>query len=134
MQGDHVHATALYIPAIGALIGGDLLFTDVHLWLGEHTPAHRKAWLAVLEQFDALKPVTVVAGHKPPGVPDDTAALRFTREYLLAFEDGIKRAKHSKDLIAYLNGRFPQARDYLGGFILNNSAQVAMGEQPVWTE
>jgi hypothetical protein len=30
--------------------------------------------------------------------------------------------------------RYPQARDYFDGFILNNSAQVAMGETPPWIE
>jgi glyoxylase-like metal-dependent hydrolase (beta-lactamase superfamily II) len=134
MQGDHVHATALYVPSIGALIGGDLLFSDVHLWLGEHTPAQRKAWLAVLDQFDALKPQIVVAGHKPPGTPDDARSLRFTREYLLAFEGAVARAKNSAGLIAAMKARFPQAHDYINGFILNNSAQVAMGETPPWTE
>lgn len=134
MQGDHVHATALHVPSIGALIAGDLLFTDVHLWLGEHTPAQRRAWLDVLDQFDALQPSIVVAGHKPPGAPDDARALRFTREYLVFFEGAVKASKNSAELIARLKARFPQARDYIDGFILNNSAQVAMGETPPWTE
>ena len=134
MQGDHVHATALYVPSIGALVAGDLLFTDVHLWLGEHTPAQRKAWLAALDQFDALRPKIVVAGHKPPGAPDDTTALRFTRDYLNAFETAVAASKNSAELITRLKARFPRARDYIDGFILNNSAQVAMGETPPWTE
>jgi glyoxylase-like metal-dependent hydrolase (beta-lactamase superfamily II) len=134
MQGDHVHATALWVPSISALIAGDLLFADVHLWLGEHTPDQRKAWLAVLDRFDALQPKIVVAGHRPPGVPDDARALRFTRDYLIAFESAVKSAKNSADLIARMKTRFPQARDYIDGFILNNSAQVAMGETPPWTE
>jgi glyoxylase-like metal-dependent hydrolase (beta-lactamase superfamily II) len=134
MQGDHVHATALWVPSISTLIAGDLLFADVHLWLGEHTPTQRKAWLAVLDQFDALQPKIVVAGHRPAGVPDDTRALKFTREYLVAFEAEVKASKNSADLIARLKLRFPQARDYIDGFILNNSAQVAMGEMPPWTE
>jgi glyoxylase-like metal-dependent hydrolase (beta-lactamase superfamily II) len=134
MQGDHVHATALFVPSISALIAGDLLFSDVHLWLGEHTPAQRKGWLAVLDQFDALKPTIVVAGHKPPGMVDDARSLRFTRDYLVAVEEGVRRSKTSKELIAFIQSKYPAARDYLGGFILNNSAQVIMGEAPIWTE
>jgi hypothetical protein len=106
----------------------------VHLWLGEHTPAQRKAWLGVLDQFDALKPAIVVAGHRPPGVPDDPRALKFTREYLVAFETFVAASKNSTELIARLKQRFAQAHDYIDGFILNNSAQVAMGEAPPWTE
>jgi len=134
MQGDHVHATALWVPSISTLIAGDLLFADVHLWLGEHTSAQRKAWLAVLDQFDALKPAVVVPGHRPPGVPDDARSLKFTRDYLVAFETEVKASKNSADLIARLKKRFPQAHDYIDGFILNNSAPVAMGEAPPWTE
>ena len=134
MQGDHVHATALWVPSISTLIAGDLLFADVHLWLGEHTPAQRKAWLGVLDQFDALKPAVVVPGHRPPGVPDDARSLKFTRDYLVAFEAEVKASKNSAELISRLKKRFPQAHDYIDGFILNNSAQVAMGEAPPWTE
>ncbi len=134
MQGDHVHATALHVPALDALIAGDLLFVNVHLWLGEHTPQQRQDWLKVLDQFDALKPKIVVAGHKRPQDADDASAIDFTREYLQAFEAGIKRSKNSKELIALLKARYPEARDYFDGFILNNSAQVGMGETPPWTE
>ena len=42
MQGDHVHATAIYIPSLKAIVAGDLVFENIHLWLGEHTPARRK--------------------------------------------------------------------------------------------
>jgi glyoxylase-like metal-dependent hydrolase (beta-lactamase superfamily II) len=90
MQGDHLHATAIWVPSIGALVAGDLLFQDVHLWLGEHTPAQRAAWLAVLADLESLQPKIVVAGHKSPGAPDDAASLRFTREYLQAFEAAIR--------------------------------------------
>jgi glyoxylase-like metal-dependent hydrolase (beta-lactamase superfamily II) len=134
MQGDHVHATALWIPSISTVIAGDLLFTDVHLWLAEQTPAQRKAWLSQLDQIDALKPAVVVAGHRPVGVPDDTRALNFTREYLAAFESEVKVSKNSGDLIARMKKRFPQALDYINGFLLTTSAQVAMGEAPPWTE
>jgi glyoxylase-like metal-dependent hydrolase (beta-lactamase superfamily II) len=134
LQGDHVHATALWVPSISTLIAGDLLFADVHLWLGEHTPAQRRGWLSVLDQFEALKPTVVVPGHRPPGVPDDSRSLKFTRDYLVAFEAEVKASKNSADLIARLKKRFPQAHDYIDGFILNNSAQVAMGETPPWTE
>jgi hypothetical protein len=36
MQGDHLHATVLWAPSIRALFAGDLLFNQMHLWLGEH--------------------------------------------------------------------------------------------------
>jgi glyoxylase-like metal-dependent hydrolase (beta-lactamase superfamily II) len=134
MQGDHAHATAIFIPSINALIGGDIVFKNVHLWLGEHTPDQRKSWLTHIDELIAMHPAIVVAGHKRPSDPDDASALQFTRDYLVAFESALKSSKKSTDLIARMKSAFPLAQDYLGGFILNNSAQVAVGEAPIWTE
>src|SRR5581483_5185087 len=44
MQGDHVHATAVWIPDIKTLVAGDLLFNEMHLWLGESLAPQRLAW------------------------------------------------------------------------------------------
>ena len=45
MQGDHLHASAIYIPSLRALIAGDLVFNKIHLWLGEATPSiARRGW------------------------------------------------------------------------------------------
>lgn len=134
MQGDHVHATAIYIPSIGALVGGDLIFNKIHLWLTEATPEARKAWLGSIDRMAALHPKIVVAGHKLPGLPDDDSALTFTRDYLVAFETAAAESKTSKELIARIKARFPDTRDVLDGFILNNSAQVATGEAARWVE
>lgn len=134
MQGDHVHATAIYIPSIGALIGGDLIFNKIHLWLTEATPEARKAWLGSIDRMIALHPKIVVAGHKLPGLPDDESALTFTRDYLVAFEASTAASRTSKELIARMKARFPDTQDVLDNFILSNSAQVATGEAPRWTE
>jgi glyoxylase-like metal-dependent hydrolase (beta-lactamase superfamily II) len=134
MQGDHVHATAIYVPSLKAVICGDLCFNKVHLWLGEHTPAQYDAWLAAIESLTALKPEIVIAGHKRPELKDGPEALAFTREYLIAFKDAAAKSKTSAELIAAISQRFPDTRDYLGDFILGNSAKVATGEMPPWQE
>jgi len=134
MQGDHVHATAVYIPSLNAVVGGDLIFNKIHLWFGEHSAASRKAWLASVDRLAALHPVTVVAGHKLPGLPDDASALTFTRSYLIGFEEAVKASKDSKGLMQQIHTRFPDTQDVLGGFILGTSSQVAMGEIPPWKE
>src|SRR5581483_322348 len=102
--------------------------------LGEATPESRKAWLASLDRLIALNPTIVVAGHKVPGLPDDSSALTFTRNYIITFGDDIAKYKDSKDLMRRMQSAFPDTQDVLGGFILTNSAQVAMGEAPPWRE
>jgi glyoxylase-like metal-dependent hydrolase (beta-lactamase superfamily II) len=134
MQGDHVHATAVYVPSLKAVICGDLCFNKVHLWLGEHEPAQYDAWLAAIDSLIALKPKIVVAGHKRPELGDGPEALAFTREYLVAFKDAAAKSKTSGELIAAITQRFPDTRDYLGDFVLGNSAKVATGEMPPWQE
>jgi glyoxylase-like metal-dependent hydrolase (beta-lactamase superfamily II) len=134
MQGDHIHSTALHVPALRAVICGDLVFNRVHLWSGESLAEQRRAWLESIEQLSALDPMIVVAGHKVPGLPDDAEALRFTRSYLVAFEQAVARAKTSDDLIAAMRREFPDTEDFIDDFLLVNSAKVAMGEMPPWQE
>ena len=134
MQGDHAHATAIYVPSIKALIAGDIVFEDIHPWLGEHTPDQRKAWLQTLDRMTALKPTTVVAGHQLPGEPQSPTALQFTRDYIVAFNEAAATARTSRELMSVMQTRFPKAHDVLGGFILGNSAKVGVGETPPWDE
>ena len=134
MQGDHVHATALWAPDIKALFAGDLVFNQVFLWLGEHEPGNVEGWKHSLDTLAALKPEMVVAGHAKPGLPNDASGIEFSRAYLEAWPRLVAQAKDSPDLQARVKAAFPQAIDVLDDFILPNSADVAKGVQPVWTE
>ena len=134
MQGDHVHATALWAPDIKALFPGDLVFNQVFLWLGEHGPENVAAWEQSLDTLAALHPEMVVAGHAKPGLPNDMSGIIFSRAYLEAWAKLVPQAKDSKDLQARIKAAFPDAIDVLNDFILPNSAEVAKGEQPRWTE
>jgi len=134
MQGDHIHATAVWVPNVKALIAGDLLFNGMHLWLGEHLAPNRKAWAKSLDQLTALRPTIVVAGHKQLGMPDDASAIAFTRDYLAAFERLTAQAKTSKELAEKLRAAYPKAIDVLNDFLLGYSTQVAKGEIPPWDE
>ncbi len=134
MQGDHVHCTAVFVPDAKTLIAGDLLFNEMHLWLGETLAPGRKAWAVSLDKLAALGATTIVAGHKKPGLKDDTSALRYTREYLARFERAIAESKSSADLSAKIRAAFPATIDVLDDFLLGNSSKVAMGEMPPWEE
>jgi glyoxylase-like metal-dependent hydrolase (beta-lactamase superfamily II) len=134
MQGDHVHATAIYVPALRALIAGDIVFQNIYPWLGEHTAERRRDWVAALDRLIAMKPAIVVAGHQLPGDPQDATALQFTRDYITTFDAAAASSKTSEELAAKMRAAFPKARDVLGGFILGNSAKVGVGEMPPWDE
>ena len=134
MAGDHVHATALWVPSIKALIAGDLVYNQMYLWMGEHAPADIAAWGQSLDRLAALQPETVVAGHAKPGLPNDVSGLEFSRRYIAAWPGMVAASKNSTDLRARVQQQFPQAIDILGDFLLGNSSRVAKGEEPAWTE
>lgn len=134
MWGDHVHATALWAPDIKALFPGDLVYNQMFLWFGEHRLEDIQAWDRSLAEFEALKPEIVVAGHAKPGLPNDASGIAFSRRYIAAWPGLVAASKNSKDLQARVRAAFPDAVDVLDGFLLNNSTEVAKGEQPIWTE
>lgn len=134
MAGDHVHATALWVPDAHALIAGDLLFNDMFLWLAEHGPADRKAWLASLDRLEALGADIVVPGHSRPGVANDRSAFAYTRGFLQHWEQDIGASRNSQELRARIKAQYPTSIDVLGDFILGTSSRVSMGEEPRWTE
>lgn len=134
MQGDHLHSTAIWIPDSKTLVTGDLAFNEMHLWSGEFLAPGRAAWLQSLDRLAALGATTVVAGHKKPGLPDDTNALVYSRRYLEVFERSVASSKNSAELAAKMKAAFPQTIDVFGDFILGTSSKVAMGEIPPWQE
>jgi hypothetical protein len=122
------------VPEISALLPGDLVFNEVHLWLGEHDMERVAAWGESIETLAALNPDIVVAGHARPGLPDDASGLTFTASYLEAWPMLVASAENSEDLQAMVRATFPTTIDVLDNFILVNSTEVAMGEQPMWEE
>jgi len=82
---DTAHSTSLHVPSIGLLVAGDAVYNGIHPNLGETDTQSRNEWIAVLDRLEALKPNTVVAGHKVPENDDDPRNIGETREYLRAF-------------------------------------------------
>lgn len=134
MQGDHVHATALYAPDIGALFAGDLLFNEMFLWFGEHGRKEIAGWGKSIDALAALNPVMIVPGHSRPGAPNDASSLAYSRGYIDFWLKESKRAKNSEELRARVKAAYPDSVDALGDFILGNSSKITMGEAPRWTE
>lgn len=116
----------LWVPSLRAVFGGVLLFNRVHVWTADTpTPEQRAAWIAALEAIAAREPRIVVAGHAAPDAPTDASAIRYTIDYLRAFEEERVRAADGAALIAAMQARYPG----LGmGVALEIGAKVAKGE------
>lgn len=134
MQGDHRNSTALWVPEIRALLPGDLVFNEVHLWLGEHTLEEVAGWRASMDMLEELQPEIVVAGHARPGLPDDISGIEFTYRYLDAWPGFVAASSSAAEMQQMVREAFPTTIDVLDNFILVNSTEVAKGEQPIWEE
>jgi glyoxylase-like metal-dependent hydrolase (beta-lactamase superfamily II) len=110
VQGDTDANTMLWLPGQKALIAGDVLFDDMHVYTAETDVAARKRWLDSLQKIRELEPAVVIPGHSKVGAPiDATTAVAFTEKYLLIFEQELKKAKEPDDLIKAMKENFPSA-------------------------
>lgn len=116
----------VWIPSIKAVVGGVVLFNDLHVWTADtQTPESRRQWLTTLDGIAALKPATVVPGHFAPGAPLTAGAIGYTRDYLVRFENETAKAADSAALVARMKALYPAAGL---GSALDLSAKVAKGE------
>lgn len=110
IQGDTDENTMLWIPGQRTLIAGDVVVNNVHLYTAETDSKAREKWLDSLQKIRELKPSVVIPGHSKVGAPlDANTAVDFTENYLLAFEEELRKAKDPDSLINAMKGRFPSA-------------------------
>ena len=82
---DTEFSTSLYIQSIGLVVAGDAVYNSIHPYMVETSEQSRINWLAALDRIEALKPHTVVAGHKNPANDDNAQHIEATRKYILDF-------------------------------------------------
>src|SRR2546427_6939597 len=110
IQGDTDENTMLWIPGQRILITGDILFNNMHVYTAETDSKARGKWLNSLKNIRALKPSVVIPGHSKVGAPlDASTAVAFTENYLLVFEEELKKANDPDSFISTMKERFPYA-------------------------
>ena len=116
----------LWVKSLDAIFGGVLVFSGVHVWTADTATAEaRSAWIKTLDAMAARKPAVVIPGHMAPTAAIDVSAIRYTRDYLVAFEEELARAVDSAALIAAMTKRYPAAGM---GVALQIGSKVAKGE------
>ncbi|GLK62536.1 MBL fold metallo-hydrolase [Paracoccus kondratievae] len=116
----------LWVPDLGAVFGGVLVFSGLHVWTADTPSAeNRAAWLKALAAIEARQPKVLVPGHMAPDAATGQEALQHTREYLLAFEEELAKAADSAALIEAMTKRYPDAGMAVA---LDIGAKVAKGE------
>ncbi len=104
---DSPDSTSLYVPSIGLIVAGDVVYNQCRMYVGDTTPESRKNWIADLDRLAALNPTIVVAGHKKPGVPDLPSAIQDTKRYLEDFDRLQKTARSDEDLFDQMTVLYP---------------------------
>jgi len=82
---DIVDSTSLHVPSIDLVVGGDVLYNECHMYVGDTTPKSRANWIVALDRLAALNPKIAVAGHKKTSAPDTPAAIEASKRYVTDF-------------------------------------------------
>jgi glyoxylase-like metal-dependent hydrolase (beta-lactamase superfamily II) len=110
IQGDTDENTMLWIPGQRTLIAGDVVVNNMHVYTADTDSKARGKWLNSLNKIRELKPSVVIPGHSKVGAPlDANTAVNFTENYLLAFEEELKKTNDPNSLINTMKERFPSA-------------------------
>ena len=110
LTGDVIKPTnsILWIPSLRAVLAGDIVFQNVHAWLGSSDEASRTAWRASLKRIADLKPAVVVAGHKRDvSAPDSPDAVAKMDAYLNDYETLRKQSKNADELRNAMLQKYP---------------------------
>ena len=107
-QGDIAPTAALHIPALDAVIAGDVAYNDIHPMLGFSSPAEWERWIASLDALERLHPRIVVAGHKKPDADDQgNRVLQSTRAYILDFANVTASARSAEEIVGFMRAKYP---------------------------
>src|ERR1700735_4492950 len=111
---DSADTTSLYVPSIGLIVAGDVVYNQCRMYGGDRAPESSKNWIAGIDRLAALNPAIVVAGHKKPGAPDSPSTIQDTKRYLQDF-DRVQRAATSDQ------ERFDQTTELYPHWVANQS-------------
>ncbi len=130
LDGPTPARTFVWIPSIKTVLGGTAVFVNSHVFIADTQSACSRAdWKATLSRIETLNPAVVVPGHyfiKPGGgEPRGLESVRFTRDYIEAFEVEAAASVNSSQLRERMKARYPLLK---GESILDISAKVIKGE------
>ena len=126
LDGKQPDRSFVWIPSIKAVVGGVVVAENLHVWMADTQSAQsHKDWLATLARIEQLAPQTVVPGHYLGQSKGSLEAVRFTADYIRAFDAETARAANSAELVAAMKKRYPGLGEESS---LELGAKVAKGE------
>lgn len=100
-QSDTDPSTVAHVPDLDAVVGDDVCYNRIYVWLALTNHDARLAWIDTIAKIEALAPRIVVAGHKAPGAPDDDLAelIAGTRQYIIDFDEAERVSATREELV-----------------------------------
>jgi glyoxylase-like metal-dependent hydrolase (beta-lactamase superfamily II) len=105
---DALHSTSLHIPSIDLVVGGDVLYNQCHMYVGDTTAESREKWIAALDRLAAMHPKIAVAGHKKTGAPDTPDAIEDSKNYLRDFGLLKESANSDEEVFDQMTKLYPE--------------------------
>jgi glyoxylase-like metal-dependent hydrolase (beta-lactamase superfamily II) len=104
---DTVDTTSLYVPDLGLIVSGDVVYNHCHMYVGDTTPASRAEWIAALDRLAALNPTAVVTGHKDPTCGNPPSVLAESRGYIEYYGQLREEGRSGQELFDAMVRRYP---------------------------
>jgi glyoxylase-like metal-dependent hydrolase (beta-lactamase superfamily II) len=122
-QGDIRPSTVVHIPAIEAVVAGDVVYNQIHAMLGLSGPSGWERWIQSIDAIEKLAPQMIVCGHKKPESSDREAnrMLDETRRYISDFAQGAQSVGSADELIGLMKSKYP---DFGNPWTLHFSAKA----------
>jgi len=98
-QGDTEHSTIVHVPSIRAVVGGDVVYNEVHMMTAETDAKSRQEWIDNLNQIASLDPQIVVSGHHRVGAPNDPKSIGESKQYLRDFSRVVETQETVEDIV-----------------------------------
>jgi glyoxylase-like metal-dependent hydrolase (beta-lactamase superfamily II) len=98
-QGDTEHSTIVHVPSIRAVVGGDVVYNEVHMMTAETDAQSRQDWIDNLNQIASLDPEIVVSGHHRLGAPNDPKSIGESQQYLRDFSRVVETEETVEDIV-----------------------------------
>ncbi len=98
-QGDTEHSTIVHVPSIRAVVGGDVVYNEVHMMTAETDARSRQDWIDNLNQIASLDPQIVVSGHHRVGAATDPKSIGESQQYLRDFSRVVETEETVEDIV-----------------------------------
>lgn len=107
-HADTDDSSVVYVPDLGLVVAGDVLYNGVHMWFGESAGGGLDAWRKAIDAVEALNPRSIIASHK--NKDRDNNAVRViaeTRRYLDDVEEALTSCRTANDFFFAMLKRHP---------------------------